>query len=216
VLSTILAVATAVLLAFSSKFFYSAAGKSNADYLLKLGELTMQLALIAVLGAVAKGLIDWGTASHSRRLDEQERRLDFLRRVRNVHVTMDSATQLLNAHNSARTYGEQLRRLMALRPEIEEVSEDISAAGDLFVECVEIRDRLEAIARYLAEGADEYVRHHGDVTAGDALHQTLRQSIAAHKMGWIHDLMEGGPKFGERYVQNLRETKGRIRREIYG
>ena len=88
--------------------------------------------MIVILGALAKALLDWGTSQRARHRERVDRRLEFMRRVRAAHITVESARTLLNAHRSPKTYGEQCRRLMQLRPEVEEISEDLAAAPGLF------------------------------------------------------------------------------------
>jgi len=104
-----------------------------------------------------------------RHLAKLEARKEFLRRVRAVHVTIQNARDLMNAHQSAKTWGEQSRRLMKLRPEVEEISEDLKASDSLFVRQSEIIDGLEGIASYLAKAGEEYVRSHKQSIVGTRL-----------------------------------------------
>ena len=208
-----LAVITAVLLVYTGKWLFAAAGKQSTDYLAKLGELTLQLALVAVIGGLLKILIAWGAAFKARQIAQNEKRMDLLRRVRSIHMTIENARELLIAHHSAKTYTEQLRRLMALRPEVEEISEEVNDSGPLFRNREEIRSGLEHVAAYLKSGADEYIAEHGRVLAADPT--KLSEAIRANNMIWVRDLMDTGANYNERYAANLVRVKRNIRVDTY-
>jgi len=212
----VIALLIAIVLGYVGKRMYLAAGKPDTDYYLKLGELILQLAVIAIIGALAKVFIDWGTTFRTRKIQQNEKRMDFLRRVRAAHVTVETARDLLIAHGSARTYGEQLRRLMALRFDVEEISEDLQATADLFKTRKEMRLGLAGIIAYLKQGAQEYVQHHRDVDAGYKSGETLMQTIESKQMIWVRDLMESGPQYNQDYIGNLSRTKPKMRKETYG
>lgn len=61
-------------------------------------------------------------AQRQRKLDTQ---MDFMRRVRAMHVTIKNAEDFLNAHNNGKTYFEQLYNLMRLQTDVGEISEDL-------------------------------------------------------------------------------------------
>ena len=210
------AVAFAAVLAVAGRALYSASGVSSDAFELKLGELVLQLAVIVIVGALAKTLVDWGTSQRARHQERVERRLEFMRRARAMHVTVESARTLLNAHRSPKTYGEQCRRLMQLRPEVEEISEDLAAAPGLFRGQREIRTGLEGLVDYLVECQDEYVRHHDDIgldyEPGDKIDETLERC----RMTWMTDFMAGGKHFREEYDGNLVRCKGAMRAQVYG
>jgi hypothetical protein len=221
------ALVLAAVLAIGSKALFSKSardrsvadclgGKTPVEYFTKLGETLLQLSVIVVAGGLAKGLVDWGLALRGRQTEQNTKRLELLRRVRTVHVTIENARDLLNAHESAKTYGEQLRRLMALRPEVEEISEEVAASVDLFVEKAHIRAGLERIVTYLKAGAEEYVKGHKEVDAAHKRGEGLMDTLRAKKMEWVTDLMETGTKYSATYLPNLLLAKQTIRAETYG
>jgi hypothetical protein len=211
----VIAVVAAGALLYAGRRLYDASGKSSSAFDAKLGELTLQLAVIVVVGALVKAVIDWGTGQRTRHLHRLEARMDFLRRVRAAHIGVEYARDLLNAHRSAKTYGEQLRRLMELRPEVEEISEDLTAAPDLFEAYEKIREGLEGIIAYLKEGGKEYVGGHDRIDAGYKAGECLQETIEKQNMKWVKDFMNAGPDYRELYVANLSRAKGTMRLEVY-
>jgi len=145
-----------------------------------------------------------------------ETQMDFMRRVRAMHVTIGYARDLLNAHQSAKTYGEQLRQLMQLRAEVEEISEDLGASPQLFREQSKIREGLEEIITYLNEAGQEYIHHHNHVDSGYKAGETLHETIEKRKMEWVQDFMEGGKGYKDKYIIQLAKAKGTMRSEVYG
>jgi hypothetical protein len=205
-------------LAWAGSTAFAGGGKSRADYLAKVGELFLQLAVIVVVGGLAKAVIDWGVAIKTRAIERNEQRLDLLRRLRAVHVAVSNARDLLNAHGSAKTWSEQMRRVMGLRTEVEELSEDVKASTDLFSQKVEICKGLEEIVRFLKNGRDEYVAHHRNVDADfkrDKDGYLLSKTIEDQKMDWVRELMESGARF-ESYTANLVKAKVAMRNETFG
>jgi hypothetical protein len=133
-----------------------------------------------------------------------------------MHVTVENARDLMNAHQSAKTWAEQSRRLMELRPQVEEISEDLKASGQLFDKQTEIVAGLEAIISYLLAARDEYRGAHQAVDSGHKAGKELRETIAQNKMTWVSDFMDSGENFQRNYESNLTNSKGAMRREVYG
>ena len=220
ILGTLLFVAVAlcvaVVLVLVGRNFYAAAGKPTTEFYAKLGELSIQLAIVAIVGALVKAIVDWGTSHRARYLERLEARKEFMRRVRAMHVTIQNARDLMNAHGSARTWAEQSRRLMQLRPEVEEISEDLKASPKLFAGQTEIVNGLEQIVKYLEEAGMEYVRSHDSVDGGYKAGRSLLDTIEQQKMVWVRDFMEGGEGYKSQYESNLTKSKGAMRAEVYG
>jgi hypothetical protein len=85
------AVLVAALLAAGGRSLYLASGARGDAFEHKLGELVLQLAVIVIVGALAKALLDGGTSQRARHRERVEQRLEFLRRVRAMHVSVESA-----------------------------------------------------------------------------------------------------------------------------
>ncbi len=211
-----LVVVAALLLLFLGKTFYDIAGSPSNTFYTKLAELTLQLAVIVIVGALIKVVVDWGMDQHRRHLEKREDQMDFMRRVRAMHVTIKNAGDFLNAHNSGKTYVEQLKNLMLLQTDVEEISEDLRAASQLFKEQKEIRDGLEEIITYLGEAREEYIKHHKDVDSDAKAGKALDETIKQQKMEWVQDFMVKGKHYQEKYGNNLDKTKGKMRSEVYG
>lgn len=205
----------AVLSILVSWQLYRYANRPITDFYTQLGQLALQIAVVVIIGSFVKVVVDWGISQRSRYTEKLEDRKEFLRRVRAMHVTIQNARDLMNAHQSPKTWSEQSRRLMELRPEVEEISEDLKASSDLFANQTEIIDGLENIITYLQTGGEEYVTHHDDVDKGHKAGKTLAQTIDEKNMTWVRDFMDGGEDFQNTYETNLVKSKGTMRLEVY-
>ena len=211
------AAAVAVALILAAGALYSEIPDGRDEFERQLANLMLQLALIVIAGALVKALIEWGTTQRARHAERADNRMDLLRRVRRMHFTIDAARTLLRAHRSAKSYGEQVRRLMELRPEVEEISEDILASRDLFSDPQGIRGGLEAIVNYLVEAEREYDvgGGHEQVDAGYKAGKTLDETINRFELTWVKDFMAGGPGFETSYVEVVKRTKAIMRADVY-
>jgi hypothetical protein len=125
----------------------------------------------------------------NKQRDKRSKRMDFLRRMRESHVRIANAQQLIYADRSPGTYRQQMRVLMLITPKLEDIERDIAATTDLF--CIKPRDKAEiqegirAIVAYLNEGYDEYAewQRNGGTTAN---YNTLR----AGRVKWLGELIE--------------------------
>ena len=169
---------------WAGKEFYEVADQHQRIFFTKLGDLTLQLAIVVIVGALVKELLDWSNAQLRRYRDRLESRMDFLKRVRAAHVEVEFARDLLNAHRSGKTYVERLQRLIILRAEIAEIIMDLKAAPRLFSGQQGILEGLERIVDYIEEGRSEYIEHHDAVDtdakcpSGDFMSRTNRLSGA--------------------------------------
>jgi hypothetical protein len=195
---------------------YASAAKPPTDFYAKLGELALQLAVVVIVGAFVKELVEWGASQRARYAEKIEARKEFMRRVRAMHVAVQNARDLMNAHRSPKTWGEQSRRLMELRPEVEEISEDLKASGNLFANQIAIVDGLEKIIAYLQSAGDEYVRSHDAVDNGHKTGRSLVSTLEEKSMTWVRDFMAGGEGYKANYEANLTKSKGAMRSEVYG
>ena len=211
-----IAIGVAVASVLVGRHLYNVASKPATDFYAKLGELALQLAVVVIVGALVKVAVDWGASQRARYLEKLEARKEFMRRVRAMHVTIQNARDLMNAHHSAKTWGEQSRRLMELRPEVEEISEDLKASDSLFAEQTEIVNGLEAIISYLAKAGEEYVKNHNLVDIRHRAGHSLSSTIDNCKMIWVRDFMAGGEDYKNNYEANLTKSKGAMRAEVYG
>jgi len=182
-----------------------------------LADLLLQLALIVVLGTAIKLVVD-GYADRRAMLErEQQERLELLRRMRAQHVKVAFAQRLILAHQSGKTYTEQLRTLMIVGAELEDLAEDVRATGNVFGDDQgSVIAGIEEIVSYLADGSAEYVNCHAKVDADAVAKKNLEQMISSHDMVWIKAFIAPSPNFPVTYAMALAKCKGRMRQHAYG
>lgn len=181
----------------------------------RFADLLLQLSLVAVIGGVVKLLIDWGAKINSRFRASREQKIDFLRRVRDISVRVNYAQDLLNAHNSGKTYGERLREIILMRGEIIEIVEDLKANRNLFEQQSEIERALIEINKYLNRGREEYIKCHDKVDADAKKGKKIQTSIEQLDMKWTKDFMASGEDYSRNFYDELFESKGKMRTQAY-
>ena len=181
----------------------------------RFADLLLQLSLVAVIGGVVKLLIDWGAKINSRFRASREQKIDFLRRVRDISVRVNYAQDLLNAHNSGKTYGERLREIILMRGEIIEIVEDLKANRNLFEQQSEIERALIEINKYLNRGREEYIKCHDKVDADAKKGKKIQTSIEQLDMKWTKDFMASGEDYSSNFYDELFESKGKMRTQAY-
>ena len=183
----------------------TAFGRSFADLLL------LQLALLLIGGTAFKSLIRHMNKQRDKEQELRNKRMDFMRRMREAHVRIANAQRLIYANRSPRTYSEQMRVLMLVTPKLEDIERDIAATTDLFKpgDKEEIQEGINDIVAYLDEGYDEYAKWRRNSTVD---YETLRQ----RKPGWLSKLVECGRCMPEKYLCALSKSKGTIRSYVYG
>ena len=133
-----LAIVAIVLLVGAAWLLYGhtkgteAFGRSAADFLL-------QLAFLVLAGTVLDGLIKRINRARDREQELRDKRMEFMRRMRTAHVRIANAQRLIYACPSPETYSEQMRALMLVIPELEDIERDVAATTDLF--CKEPTDK---------------------------------------------------------------------------
>ena len=182
----------------------------------KLGELLLQLALIVVVGALVTAgiqvLVDHFNRQRTKAAQDHEKRLDFLRRVRNAHVSVANAWRVIRADPRIETYSEQMRALMLVTPGLEDIGRDVAATTDLF--CKEdkesIQGGIEEIVSYLDDGYEQYAERD---KSGDG-NETFWH--LATGTGWLAEFLKSKQHMPERYECALDKSKGKIRSYVYG
>jgi len=181
-----------------------------------LAQLTLQLALIVVLGALVKSVFDSYAQLRVKEEQRQSKRVDLLRRLRGQHVKVAYAQRLILAHNSGKTYTEQLRSLMLVVPELEDISEDIEVAHHLFEQQnAGIVQGIKDIITYLNEGVEEYVRCHAFVDADAKKGSPLSTTIESNDMRWVRAFIGAMPDLPNDYDSAVRRSKGTMRSCVY-
>jgi hypothetical protein len=174
--------------------------------------LLMQLAFLVLAGTVLDALIKRINRARDKEQELRNKRMDLMRRMREAHVSIANAQRLIYACPSRETYSEQMRVLMHVTPQLEDIERDIAATTDLF--CKEPMDKegiqkgINEIVKYLDEGYDQYA------TWGKR--EVDRAWIPQANMGWIAELLASQRGMPDRYFDALTESKGRIRSYVYG
>jgi hypothetical protein len=213
----LLGVVIAVTLGFVAELSFNGSGLES--FRRKFAELLLQLALIVVIGALVNFLFDVYSARRALRKQEDDRRVELLRRVRAAHVTIAYAQRLIAAHDSGLTYTKQLRDLMVVTFELEDIAEDVRAAGNLFEpDDAMIISGIGGIVQFLNVGAKEYDRCHGYVYNDAKSGRGLSVTINKHEMSWIKDFVESRRSplgFPRLYWDSLTMSKGKMREHVY-
>lgn len=139
------------------------------DLLVHLGESGATLAVLTVLGGLVRAAFD----EHAKTQRKEEARLEFIRNIladfKSVYDRVESCRLLVEAHRSAKTYGEQVRGLVegvvtlhnikrALDPEFPELKDELKTPIDKMTQFLkellaEFRENYKDIAHLQA--ADE-------------------------------------------------------------
>jgi hypothetical protein len=97
-----------------------------------IGSNLLHVAVIAIGGLVIGALLGGIQEMRAKRERDRARRLELLRRMRAAHVRIARAQRLLRADDSPGTYGKQMRALMAVARDLEEVREEVRVSGRLY------------------------------------------------------------------------------------
>ncbi len=172
-------------------------GESTPNALLvHLGETGATLAILTVLGALVRQVFLEREADRQREEDRREKerderrrqdeaRLQFIRNLladfKSVYDRVESCRLLVEAHRSAKTYGEQMRYLVggvvtlhnikrALDPEFPELREELREP---------INKMTKFLKKLLAEYRDNYRRISSLQEADEAWNKHLRATLPA-------------------------------------
>ena len=108
------------------------ATKGNKTFGRSVADLLLQLAFLLIAGTVLNWLIKRINKQRDKEQELRNKRMDFMRRMREAHVRIANAQRLIYANPSPETYNEQMRVLMLVTPELEDIERDIAATTDLF------------------------------------------------------------------------------------
>jgi hypothetical protein len=120
----------------------------------------LQGAVITIGAAVIATLLGLIQEMRAKRERDATKRLELFRRMRTAHVRIASTQRLLKADSNPKTYGKQMRALMVVARDLEEVREEVRVSGHLYKEH-DRRSIMEGIAmiiEFLEEGSSEYIQ----------------------------------------------------------
>ena len=182
-------------------------GRSFADLLL------LQLALLLIVGTALNSLIRHMNKQRDKEQELRNKRMDFMRRMREAHVRIANAQRLIYANRSPKTYSEQMGVFMLVTPKLEDIEADIAATTDLFCneDKAKIQGGIKDIVAYLDKGYDQYAKWRRSTRSSTEDYETLCQS----EPGWLCELIKTPRLMPEEYVCALNKSKGMIRLYVY-
>jgi hypothetical protein len=136
-------------------YFFSS-DASRTQILLEVAKIFLQLMAIGVLGAFAKWSFDEYNRHRDRAATLNEFRKDALRSLIGVTNQVRKVPLLIEAAQSARTYGEQMRGIVDSRHELSFIRHEIQTAGEAFSELTKIRGHIRTMESYLDGLIDEF------------------------------------------------------------
>jgi hypothetical protein len=165
---------------------------SPNDLLIHLGETGATLAILTVLGALVRQVFlerdreeDRREQARHQRRQKDEARLEFIRNLladfKSVYDRVESCRLLVEAHRSAKTYGEQMRQLVggvvtlhnikrALDPEFPDLKKELRAP---------IREMTKFVKNLLEEFRDNYREISKLQEADEAWNKYQRETLPA-------------------------------------
>ncbi len=196
---------------------YREAGKETTAVYGKLGDLMLQISLVVVATTLLKLIfVDWRSELQARLSERESKRIDFLTRMREVHVTVAIARERLLAHGSPKTYSEELQTLMKIRFKLEDLVAEMEASRDIFSDSKGIVDSAKQIVSYLKEAGEEYIAKHDHVDPGGKQDKAnFKAFLSNHNPEWVSDLLKADERY-KKYEAALDGSKGKMRTELYG
>jgi hypothetical protein len=190
-----------VILVLWARYLYP---RSSVDtFKRQFSEDLVFLAVVSVGGA----LLDIVARSLATIRTDMDKLRDLLTRMRDAHVRIAHAKRLLEAARSKRIYVAQMRELMLIIPELEDIERDVTASKRLFAgrDKEQICCGISQIVNYLERLCDEYVRW--------ARSRAPRPPWRSQRE--ISDFIKG-KAFPDEYYGALSRSKGIIRSYVYG
>jgi len=145
----------------------------QAELLKQAGSTLLQLVLLGTLGAYAKYLLDQQLANRQRQLAEADRerklredkhtsQINALNSLTTNYWQIKKAFHIICAHQSAKSYGEQMRQIIDYRLELQRLNNEIAAGlyGLALEDTKIINDSLREMDDQLNAVMEEWKDHH--------------------------------------------------------
>lgn len=223
VVSVVLLLALAAVLAVVAWRYYKVTPPNTFRSV--LASNLLQVAVITIGGLVIVALLGLIQELQAKRERDMAKRLELFRRMRAAHVRIVRAQRLLRGDGSPETYGKQLRALMAVARDLEEVREEIKISGNLYKDdrC-SIMWGIAIIIEFLEKGSVEYINWcngtsglKGEPRSNDwvakliEVHKSPEPVIDLFNEKWaLNDMMP------EDYECGLTKSKLKMREYVYG
>ena len=157
---------------------------------------------------------------------ENEFRKDFLRKFINTHAQVQRVTPLIVGAQSARTYGEQMRALIDVRNQLDEIIDELETGKNLFDQWQDIRTLISSMNTYLLALVQEYGKDYPalsnlqgeaeqtmDKIKKDELKKEVKNRI--DNLLWLAEFMKTGEKYKAEYLEPYNLAKRKIRETIW-
>jgi hypothetical protein len=221
---TFLAALTAAVVFALASYHWS---KSYDQFVENAAALLLELGMLVIFGLLIGVLINNGVTRRARKLEELQRLKEFIRRAAAINAKVQNARDLLVAAWSGKTWGEQSRRLMEVRPEVEDLSEDVKFSSELFSNPVDVLQKLQKIADYLEEGRKEYLEKRDEIEDAYNTSQIKEEGKKRERaqgafdskllsMPWAIGLVTGRDAYKTDFEPSIIEIKKILRTAVYG
>jgi hypothetical protein len=116
-------------------------------------------AAVAILGAVITTVLSIATEIRSRGEHAAEKRLELFHRMRDAHVRVALAQEILRSQTDIVTYHKQMGVLLQVVKDMGEIREEVRVSGHLYddIDRRLIMKGIALIMIYLQQGIDQYV-----------------------------------------------------------
>jgi pimeloyl-ACP methyl ester carboxylesterase len=190
-------------------------GSGRDSFRRSLADALINLAILGLVGALITALVAWQARGREEMSQRQQQRVDFLRRLAGANQRVQVARRLIDTHDSARTYSEQLRALIATRASLEDLREDLRFADGLFNQQEQIGQNIEQLITYLERGEDEWNRHKLKVDSEWERARSAKKIFRNLKISWVVDFIEGDNAYKSDYEAHLIKAKSTMRDGVY-
>jgi hypothetical protein len=177
-----------------------------------LAQPMLNLAIVGIGGATFGLFTAWITRRRADLRAMSAQRLDLLERTRAAHVRIAQAQRILTADRRPATYTDQLRDLMKVAAEVEDVRADVEAAPTLLgPDNGAIVKGLTGMVWFLTEGYREYTSWSKSNAPTPSLDNYSRPDGP-----WLNDLTKTLGEMPRAYEEAVTDSKGNMRRYVYG
>jgi hypothetical protein len=138
-------------------------------------------AVVVVLGATVTALLALVSELRARTERQRDKRLDLFHRMRRAHVRVALTQQILRTQSDSTTYREQMRDLLHVIKDLEEIREEVKVSGKLYrAHRARIMHGIAQIIVFLQEGITQY----------NKWSETAVEGPKAPDQGWLKKLVE--------------------------
>jgi len=200
--------------------YYSSASGPNgpfrSDILKEVAKAFLQLAVIGILGAVVKYAFDRRADDQAKTTAENNFRRQMLEKLLGTYRELRKVRSYIEAHQSAKTYGEQMRVIIDVRLDLSEISHAIDTAKGVFKKAEDIKAAVSLMEEYLKELILEFEsRYKGLSETQRRTPELIGQKLAELKT--LTDFRKGeeGSEYKKKFLPNYRDARDRMRKEYW-